>query len=94
MPSHRIITIGQSIQLPTGDFTVVSYGAGNFRLRNELTGEYHLVEHIELGRMLPPGQSLDTSTPPKPEATLVEVLDGLDDDARFLIPHLQELVDG
>lgn len=94
MTEPRTFTIGQTLDLDAGDFTIAGYGNGTFRLRNELTSQYELMSHRELSRLLPPGQPLETSVPPKPEKTLDEALDDLDDETRFLIPHLQELIDG
>jgi transposase InsO family protein len=91
MSETRTITIGQTIELPEGDFTVASYSSGTFRLRDENTGEYHLVHHLELGRILPPATKVQQAAPPKP---LEEVESLLDSDTRMLVPHLQELVDG
>ena len=94
MTTHRTFTIGQTLELKHGNFAVAGWGAGTFRLRNELTNEYQLLDHAELSRMLPPGVALETTKPKTPKPTLTEALEGLDDESRVLIPHLQELVDG
>lgn len=97
-PITITITIGQTIHLETGDFTVVEWGGGNFRLRNELTDEYEIIDHIELSRQLRAELKLagqaSTEEKPKSKHTLGEVLDDLDEATLFLIPHLQELIDG
>lgn len=97
-PITITITIGQTIHLETGDFTVVEWGGGNFRLRNELTDEYEIVDHLELSRQMRAelklaGPDLEDEKP-KPKHTLGEILDDLDEATMFLIPHLQELIDG
>ena len=98
MSAPITITIGQTIHLDTGDFTVVGWGGGNFRLRNELTDEYEIVDQIDLARQMRVELKLaaPTSTEEKPKAkhTLSEIVDDLDEATLFLIPHLQELVDG
>lgn len=89
----RTITLGQTIELPDADYTLVGFASGAFRLRNQFTNQYIVLDHAELARVLPPGKPLETSTA-KPVGSVAEELDRLDDDARILIPHLQEILEG
>ncbi|WP_313354508.1 Mu transposase C-terminal domain-containing protein [Microbacterium sp.] len=93
MIAPRTIALGQTIHLEIGEFTLVSYANGSFRLRDELTGEYQVVHHTELAQQLPPGESLEMADP-LDSRPLQEVVDGLDDATRTLIPYLQQLIDG
>lgn len=93
MISRRTIVLGQTVHLEVGDFTVVSYANGSYRLRDELTGEYQVVHHSELAQQLPPGESLETADPVD-SWPVQDVLDGLKPAKRALIPYLQQLVDG
>ena len=93
MTELRRIRLDQILQLEDGDYRIVEFARGFFKLRNELTTEYRLIEHAELSRLLPPGEptpAIDAVD----ELPIATLLDELDDDSRFLIPHLQELVDG
>lgn len=93
MTNARTVTIGDTLDLEDGDFRIVGFGGGVFKLRHDLTGEYRLIEHLDLAKHLPASTALDTS--PKSARRPVEVaLAELDDEARTLIPHLQELIDG
>lgn len=94
MTIPRTVTIGDTLELEAGTFTIAGYGNGTFRLRDELTNQYELLHHTELGRLLPPGQAIDTTSKAVAESTLSEAVAGLDEEARFLIQHLQELMDG
>lgn len=95
MSNKRSFTIGQPIALRDGtQWRVVSYGAGAFRLRDEDTGEYLAVDHIELTRLLPPGERLQKSKSYPVDLTVADIETMLDDKAKDLIPHLQELIDG
>lgn len=93
MISQRTITLGQTVHLEAGDFTLVDFANGSYRLRNDLTGDYQVMHHLQLALELPPGEALETSDPidRKP---IDEVLDGLDEAKRALIPYLQQLIDG
>lgn len=93
MIAQRIVTLGQTIHLASGDFTLVSFANGSYRLRDDLTGEYTVMHHLELAQQLPPGEALGTSDPVD-KKPLGEVLDGLDETKRALIPYLQQLIDG
>ncbi|MCM3778803.1 Mu transposase C-terminal domain-containing protein [Microbacterium hydrocarbonoxydans] len=94
MTIPRTVAIGDTLDLEAGAFTIAGYGNGVFRLRDDLTNQYELIHHTELSRLLPPGQATDTNSKSVAESTLSEAMAGLTDEARFLIPHLQELVDG
>ncbi|MFJ4175381.1 Mu transposase C-terminal domain-containing protein [Microbacterium sp. NPDC089696] len=94
MTIPRTVAIGDTLDLEAGAFTIAGYGNGVFRLRDELTNQYELIHHTELGRLLPPGQTIDSTSKAVAESTLSEAVAGLNDEARFLIPHLQELMDG
>ncbi|WP_262002023.1 Mu transposase C-terminal domain-containing protein [Microbacterium sp. Mcb102] len=93
MIAARTIALGQTVHLEVGDFTIVSYANGSFRLRDELTGEYQVVHHTELAEQLPPGESLEKADPVD-SWPLQDVVDGLDEANRTLLPYLQQLVDG
>ena len=94
MQAPRNIKLGQTLETDSGDFIVVGYSNGVFRLRDDLTGTYHLVHHLELARLLPPGASVEM-TPSKARLVTVDAtLDALDEQTKRLIPHLQEVIDG
>lgn len=93
MIAPRTIVLGQTVHLEIGDFTLVSYANGSYRLRDELTGEYQVLHHTELAQQLPPGESLETADPID-SLPLQDVLDGLKPAKRALIPYLQQLIDG
>ncbi len=93
MIAPRTLILGQTVHLEIGEFTLVSYANGSYRLRDELSGEYQLVHHTELALQLPPGQPLETADPLDSQP-LQEVLDGLDEANRALLPYLQQLIDG
>lgn len=95
MTNQRTFTIGQLVTLRDGtQWRVVAYGAGVFRLRDDDSGEYLAVEYPELARLLGPGERVQRAKPPRPEITVAEVELKLDEKAKELIPHLQELIDG
>lgn len=94
MRPPRTVTLGQNIELDNEPFTIVGYGNGSFRVRNDITCEYEVVHHIDLSRRLPPGVTLETDATPKTPVAVNEVEERLSEDARTLIPHLQELLDG
>ncbi|MBT2496202.1 transposase [Microbacterium sp. ISL-59] len=93
MIAQRTVTLGQTVHLEAGDFTLVSFANGSYRLRDDLTGDYQVMHHLELAAQMPPGETLETSDPidAKP---IDEVLDGLDETKRAVIPFLQQLIDG
>ncbi|WP_372968409.1 Mu transposase C-terminal domain-containing protein [Microbacterium sp.] len=93
MIPQRTVTLGQTVHLEAGDFILTDFANGSYRLCNELTGEYTVMHHLALASQLPPGMPLEMSDPldAKP---IDEVLDGLDETKRALIPYLQQLIDG
>lgn len=93
MIPRRTIALGQTVHLESGDFVLVSFANGSYRLRDDLTGEYVVMHHLELAQQLSPGEELETADPVdlKP---IDQVLDGLDETKRALIPYLQQLIDG
>lgn len=93
MIAPRTVVLGQTIHLETGDFTLVNYASGSYRLRDELTGEYQVLHHTELAQQLPPGESPGKADPVD-SWPLQDVLDGLRPAKRALIPYLQQLIDG
>ncbi|MFK0401999.1 Mu transposase C-terminal domain-containing protein [Microbacterium sp. NPDC090225] len=92
MKKPRTIKIGQTIQLTSGPRIVTGYGKGVFRLRDDATGDIELMHYRELSRQLLPGESVETEEAPSP--TLAETMEHLSNEARFLAPHMQELIDG
>ena len=48
MISQRTITLGQTVHLEAGDFTLVDFANGSYRLRNDLTGDYQVMHHLQL----------------------------------------------
>lgn len=95
MYAPRTIALGQTLDLPDGTFTLASYGHGAYRLRDDLTGQYHLVHHAELSRMLPSGIQIEyAEEAEKSKLTLDATIEGLDQALVALVPHLQELIDG
>lgn len=106
MPNQRTYVIGQSIELLDGTYKLVGCHGIVVKLRNELTDETIGLHHVELFRMLAPGEKLAVVDYSEPEArkarrdaierdrTIAEIVDDIDADTRALIPHLQELVDG
>ncbi|WP_413353781.1 Mu transposase C-terminal domain-containing protein [Microbacterium sp. 1P06AB] len=92
MTTPRTVTIGQTVELKDGIYTLVAHQDDVFRLRNELTGKYSLVHLTELGRLLAPGKPLSTENAPK--RTVADALSRLSEDSRKLIPHLEELING
>nr|WP_194425510.1 Mu transposase C-terminal domain-containing protein [Microbacterium aquimaris] len=92
MSHTNTVSIGDTLHLDDGDFRIVGFGSGVLKLRHDLTDEYRLVEHLELGVHLA-GPKNDKKKE-KPVATLHHALEQLNEEARILIPHLQELLDG
>lgn len=88
---HRVV-LGQIVQLQRGAFCLISYGKGCFLVRDERTGDEEVIHYRELARQLRPGESL-RAEPPKKEVPLAQTLDALDDNAKLLAFHLQELLD-
>jgi len=93
MIAPRTVVLGQTVHLEVGDFTLVNYASGSYRLRDELTGEYQVLHHTELAQQLPPGDSLETADPVD-SWPLHDVLNGLKPTKRALVPYLQQLIDG
>lgn len=93
MIPQRTITLGQTVQLEGREYTLVEAANGSFRLRDDLTGEYVIMHHLELALQLPPATPLETSDPVD-QWPLDQVIDGLDETKRALIPYLQQLIDG
>ncbi|MCI1017362.1 DDE-type integrase/transposase/recombinase [Microbacterium sp. C5A9] len=92
MPKPPSIVLGQIVQLGRGQFRVMSYGKGCFRIRDERTGDEEVIHHLELARELLPGESLRTEDA-KPKPPLFNQVNSLDDTARILAVHLQQLLD-
>lgn len=92
MTTPNAVTIGDTITLDDGDYRIVGFAGGVFKLSHDLTNEYRLIDHLDLARHMPVAplpveeENLEQSIYPR--------LEGLDDEARALIPHLQELLDG
>lgn len=91
MTTPRSFTIGQRVDLETGSFEVVGYAHGVFRLRSEGTGEYSLLQHLELARLLLPGRTLQTSVT---QTTVAEMVEAVSPERGSIGPHLLELIDG
>lgn len=70
------------------------FGSWSGKLRNEVTAETVLFDHLELARLLPPEAPLKTDKPTGAKPTIHAALESLDSETRALIPHLRELVDG
>lgn len=95
MSKRRTFVIGQTVRLRDNtEWVIVAWGAGQFRLRDEVSGQYRLADHLELSRLLAPGEQLATAEEERPALTIAEVEDALSGEAKLLIPHLQELIDG
>ncbi|MFF2389367.1 Mu transposase C-terminal domain-containing protein [Agromyces sp. NPDC058104] len=95
MTGSQRLRIGDLLALDDGDYRVAGYANGVFTLRNTLTSEYTILDHIELARQL----RADTPTENAPRESdtklpIAVLVDHIDEQAQRLEPHIRELIDG
>ncbi|KQM82411.1 Mu transposase C-terminal domain-containing protein [Agromyces sp. Leaf222] len=93
IPNMTQLRIGSTIELDGGEYRVVEYGGGFFKLRGELSDEYLIIDHLELARRIPRSVQEGSVENAAPEPTIAVLVDKLDEFGRRLVPHLQELID-